>query len=103
MSGMASRFGSAGYKIPKYLIEVDGKTVIEHIIDLYPKDDTDFVFIVNKKHYNETNIAQFLRPLVSKGSINIIEQHKKGPVHSVLECQDKIDDDEQVIVNYCDF
>ena len=38
MSGMASRFGSAGYKIPKYLIEVDGKTVIEHIIDLYPKD-----------------------------------------------------------------
>ena len=64
MSGMASRFAAAGYKIPKYLIEVDGKTVIEHIIDLYPKDDTDFVFIVNKKHYNETNIAQFLRPLL---------------------------------------
>ena len=29
MSGMSSRFGTAGYTIPKYLIEVDGKTVIE--------------------------------------------------------------------------
>ena len=38
MSGMSSRFIAAGYTIPKYLIEVDGKTVIEHIIDLYPKD-----------------------------------------------------------------
>ena len=47
MSGMSSRFGTAGYTIPKYLIEVDGKTVIEHIIDLYPKDETDFIFIVN--------------------------------------------------------
>ena len=48
MSGMSSRFGTAGYTIPKYLIEVDGKTVIEHIIDLYPKDETDFIFIVNR-------------------------------------------------------
>ena len=51
MSGMSSRFGTAGYTIPKYLIEVDGKTVIEHIIDLYPKDETDFIFIVNRNHY----------------------------------------------------
>ena len=104
MSGMSSRFGTVGYTIPKYLIEVDGKTVIEHIIDLYPKDETDFIFIVNRKHYDETDIAQFLRPLCKKGSyLNVIDQHKKGPVHSVLECQDMIGDDEQVIINYCDF
>ena len=42
MSGMSSRFAAAGYDTPKYLIEVDGKKVIEHIIDLYPKD-SDFV------------------------------------------------------------
>ena len=27
MSGMSSRFIAAGYTIPKYLIEVDGKTI----------------------------------------------------------------------------
>jgi len=45
MSGMSSRFTVAGYEIPKYLIEVDGKKVIEHIINLYP-DDSEFIFII---------------------------------------------------------
>ena len=37
MSGMSRRFMDAGYTVPKYLLEIDGKTVIEHIIDLYPE------------------------------------------------------------------
>ena len=46
MSGMSSRFTNAGYNVPKFMIEVDGKTVIEHIVDLYPID-SDFIFIIN--------------------------------------------------------
>ncbi len=45
MSGMSSRFTNAGYKEPKFMIEVDGKTVIEHIVDLYPVD-SEFIFII---------------------------------------------------------
>jgi choline kinase len=37
MSGLSSRFAAAGYTIPKFMIEVDGKTVIEHIVELYHK------------------------------------------------------------------
>ena len=48
MSGMSSRFSVAGYEIPKYMIEIDGKRVIEHIVNLYPPD-SEFVFIVNDK------------------------------------------------------
>ena len=36
MSGFGERFRSVGYKVPKPLIEVDGKTIIEHIIDMFP-------------------------------------------------------------------
>lgn len=49
MSGMSRRFSVAGYKDPKYLLEIDGMTVIEHIVNLYPKD-SEFVFIINDKH-----------------------------------------------------
>ena len=42
MSGLSSRFSYAGYTIPKFMIDIDGKKVIEHIIDLYPKD-SDFL------------------------------------------------------------
>ena len=45
MSGLSSRFAAAGYNIPKFMIEVDGKTVIQHIVELYPKD-SDFLFLV---------------------------------------------------------
>ena len=29
MSGMSRRFMDAGYTVPKYLLEIDGKTVID--------------------------------------------------------------------------
>ena len=59
MSGMSRRFMDAGYNVPKYLLEIDGKTVIEHIIDLYPKD-SEFVCILNRKHHDETDVACLL-------------------------------------------
>ena len=37
MSGLSSRFAAAGYDIPKFMIEVDGKTVIQHIVDFILK------------------------------------------------------------------
>lgn len=76
MSGMSSRFSTAGYTIPKYLIEIDGKKVIEHIIDLYPKD-SDFIFIINNKHENETDIVEVLEELVDNRIIATIPSHKK--------------------------
>ena len=102
MSGMSSRFTAAGYNIPKYLIEVDGKRVIEHIINLYPKD-SEYVFIINDRHEEETDIVNVLEGLVKNKQIVTISRHKKGPVYSISNFDDLIDDDEQVIVNYCDF
>jgi len=103
MSGMSSRFVAAGYEIPKYLIEIDGKTVIEHIIDLYP-EDSEFVCILNRKHHDETFAPELLLQKLPEGSkIKIIDPHKLGPVHTVLEVLEDIRDDEEVIINYCDF
>ena len=102
MSGMSRRFSVAGYKDPKYLLEIDGMTVIEHIVNLYPKD-SEFVFIINDKHAKETDVVEVLHGLVKDSIIITIDQHKKGPVHTVLAAKRYIDDDEQVIVNYCDF
>jgi len=102
MSGMSSRFVAAGYDIPKYLIEIDGRKVIEHIVNLYP-EDSKFVFIINDKHKEETNIIEVLDKLVDRKEIVTIPRHKKGPVFSVSEFEDLIDDEEEVIINYCDF
>jgi len=102
MSGMSSRFSAVGYTIPKYLIEINNKKIIEHIVELYPKD-SDFIFIINDKHKTQTNIVEVLENIVEKKTIVVIPSHKNGPVFSVSQFDDLIDDDEQVIVNYCDF
>ena len=102
MSGMSSRFVAAGYEIPKYLIEIDGKKVIEHIVGLYP-EDSDFVFIINDKHEKETNIVEVLENVAQNKEIVTIPCHNKGPVFSVFQFENLIEDDEPVIVNYCDF
>ena len=103
MSGMSSRFTNAGYTVPKFMIEVDGKTVIEHIVDLYPID-SDFIFIINDEHAKDMELCEFLDNLdIDKLSICSVPTHKKGPVYSVDQYQHHIEDDEQVIINYCDF
>jgi molybdopterin-guanine dinucleotide biosynthesis protein A len=68
MSGMSSRFTRVGYQLPKYLIEVDGKTVIQHIVDLYPKD-SEFIFILNDKNAEQTNIIDHLENICDNKNI----------------------------------
>ena len=103
MSGMSSRFTNAGYTVPKFMIEVDGKTVIQHIVDLYPQD-SEFLFIINDDHAKDMELCHYLDELdIDRLSICSVPVHKKGPVYSVEQYQHHIEDDEQVIINYCDF
>ena len=55
MSGVGERFKKAGYADPKPLIQINGKTIIEHVIDLFPGED-DFIFICNQEHLKNTKM-----------------------------------------------
>ena len=59
MSGLSRRFAAAGYTIPKFMIDVDGKKVIEHIVELYPQD-SEFIFIINDEHSKDQELCEFL-------------------------------------------
>lgn len=102
MSGMGNRFIEAGYSVPKPLIIIDGKTIIEHVCNLFPGEDR-FTFICNSKHLNETNMTEVLKKIKPNSNIIEIPNHKKGPVYAVSLIEEFIDDEEEVIVNYCDF
>ena len=51
MSGFGERFRRAGYSVPKPLIEIDGKPIVAHVIDMFP-GELDFIFICNQDHLN---------------------------------------------------
>jgi NDP-sugar pyrophosphorylase family protein len=104
MSGFGERFRRAGYAVPKPLIEVDGKPIIGHVIDLFP-GETDFIFICNEDHLANPDyrMAEILHELCPTGRIVGIPAHKLGPIHAVRQVEHLLDPARPVIVNYCDF
>ncbi len=102
MSGTGQRFLAAGYSRPKPLIEVEGRPIIAHVVDMFP-GESNFLFICNEEHLEQTNMAGVLADIAPSGRIVSIPAHKLGPVYAVSRAFDFISDDSEVIVNYCDF
>ena len=104
MSGFGERFRRAGYIVPKPLIEIDGKPIIAHVIDLFPGEQ-DFIFICNQEHLSNPDyrMEAILRQYCPTGRIIGIPPHKLGPIHAVRQVEYLIDPVRPVIVNYCDF
>ncbi|MGH9521603.1 MAG: hypothetical protein ACRD3E_03610 [Terriglobales bacterium] len=44
MSGKGERFTAAGYRDLKPLIPVEGKSIVEHVVNMFPGEH-DFLFI----------------------------------------------------------
>lgn len=104
MSGFGERFRKAGYSIPKPLIEVDGKPIVAHVIDMFPGEE-DFIFICNQEHLDEPSyeMASILKKYCPTGRIFGISPHRLGPIYAILKIINEIDLNQPVVVNYCDF
>jgi NDP-sugar pyrophosphorylase family protein len=104
MSGFGERFRNAGYTVPKPLIEIEGKPVIAHVIDMFP-GELDFIFICNQDHLDEPDyhMAEIIQKYCPSGRIAGIAPHKLGPIHAVQQVEHLLDPTQPVVVNYCDF
>ena len=100
LSGKSKRFVEAGYP-EKPFIKVLGKYIIEHARDMYPDiPNGDIFFIVRGDDW----LAQTKLPnLFPHSKVKWIRPNDDGPVFSILEAALPIDDDEEVIISYCDF
>ncbi|WP_295752208.1 sugar phosphate nucleotidyltransferase [Undibacterium sp.] len=104
MSGFGERFRRAGYSKPKPLIEIDGKPIVAHVIDMFPGEQ-EFIFICNQDHLDDPDyrMESILRQYCPTGRVIGIPPHKLGPIHAVRQVEHLIDPDRPVVVNYCDF
>lgn len=104
MTGISSRFTAAGYDVPKFMLEVDGQYVIDHVLDMYPGWD-DVVFICNAVHLDDERLglAEHLLSRRPQGRIVRRDERDGGPGMAVLAARDLIAEDRPVVVNYCDF
>ena len=77
MSGFGERFRVAGYTVPKPLIEVEGKPIIQHVVEMF-SDEDDFIFICNEDHLSnhKYRMQEILESISPSGRIVSIKSHK---------------------------
>lgn len=104
MAGKGKRYNDAAFYGPKPLVEIDGRPMIEHVVNLFSPDD-EFIFICNEEHLQTTPMREVLSNLAPKQKIISVtnEQIIGGPIYTCKNVFNLIDDEEEVIINYCDF
>lgn len=108
MAGKGSRFADKGYALPKPLIEVHGKPMIQVVVEnLTPNVDHRFIFICQNEHLKKYSLAPKLKQLTSNSVIIGIDGVTEGQVCTVLLAQEYIDNDEALMTansdQYIDF
>jgi NDP-sugar pyrophosphorylase family protein len=102
LSGHSQRFLDKGYTI-KPLIKIGNKTIIEYVADtLNLKTFNDVIFLIKKEDVNSYNLDTFLEKTFPQCKIKQIDSHFNGPVYSVLQAEDIIDDISETLITYCD-
>jgi len=98
MEGEGSRFKNAGYTFPKPLIEVNGKPMIQIIIESLGIK-ANYIYVVKKEHYEKYNLSYMLN-LLTPGCKIVTSENKKfpGATGAVLCAEDLINNDKPLII-----
>jgi HAD superfamily hydrolase (TIGR01509 family) len=97
MAGAGSRFASAGYTFPKPLIEVNGKPMIQLVVENL-NIDAHYIFIVQKEHYEKYNLKQFLNLIKPNCDIIIVDTLTEGAACTTLLAKSLIDNNDPLLI-----
>ena len=97
MAGAGSRFAQAGYTFPKPLIEVNGKPMIQVVVENL-NIDAHFIFLVQKEHYEKYNLKQVLGLIKPGCDIVLVDGMTEGAACTTLLASGLINNDEPLLM-----
>jgi NDP-sugar pyrophosphorylase family protein len=98
MAGEGSRFVREGYRLPKPLIDVDGKPMIQRVVENL-NFNAEYIFLVRKEHimaYSE--LAEVISGLKAKSDIVIVDKLTEGAACTALLAKHLINDDDDLLI-----
>jgi dTDP-glucose pyrophosphorylase len=99
MAGAGKRFKDQGIDMPKPLILIDDKPIIQHVLESI-KIEGNFIFAVQREHYEQFNLELFLKSIKPDCKIIIIESLTEGAASTCLLAKDLINNDDKLLI--CD-
>lgn len=97
MAGRGKRFEEAGYSFPKPLIDLDGKPMIQVVIENLNFPD-QHIFICQKEHLEKFSMKELLNLIKPNSKIITINEMTEGAACTVLLAKDLINNDEELII-----
>lgn len=101
MAGMGKRLAKGGYSLPKPLVKVAGKTLVEWSIKSLDLN-ANYIFCCKESHLDEYQIDKTLKKRVPNCIIVPINYQTEGTAQTVLEALKYIDNDEELIISDTD-
>ena len=104
MAGRGSRFANAGFTVPKPLIPVGGKPMIQWVIDnVRPAQPHTFTFICLKEHLERfPEVPETLRSLCPGCNIVTVSEVTEGAACTVLLAKEFIDNEDALMIANAD-
>lgn len=97
MAGEGSRFQKAGYTFPKPMIEVNGKPMIQLVVENLGFE-ANYIYVVRKEHYDNFNLKSFLNLITPNCKIVIVDKLTEGAACTTLLAKEHINNDNPLII-----
>jgi HAD superfamily hydrolase (TIGR01509 family) len=97
MAGAGTRFQEAGYTFPKPLIEVEGKPMIQTVVENL-NIDGKHIFVVQKEHFEQYNLKYLLNLIAPNCVIVQVDGITEGAACTTLLAKKFIDSDEPLLL-----
>jgi HAD superfamily hydrolase (TIGR01509 family) len=97
MAGEGSRFSKAGYTFPKPLIEVNGKPMIQLVVENL-NIDANFIYLIRKEHNENFNISSMLNQITPGCKIVEVDSLTDGAACTTLLAKEYIDNDMELLI-----
>ena len=97
MAGAGSRFQAAGYTFPKPLIDVEGKPMIQVVVDNLNIEAT-YIYVVQKEHRAKYNLDTLLNLITPNCKIVEVDGITEGAACTTLLAKEYIDNDAPLVM-----
>lgn len=97
MAGEGSRFSKAGYTFPKPIIEVNGKPMIQLVVENLNLD-ANYIYIIRKEHNTKFNISSMLNQITPGCKIVEVDSLTEGAACTTLLAKEFIDNDMELLI-----
>ena len=97
MAGLGSRFAQKGYTFPKPLIDVNGKPMIQVVVENL-NIEANYIFVVQKEHMEKYNLPHLLNLIKPGCKIVEIDGLTEGAACTTLLAKEYIDNDNPLLI-----